>query len=161
MKNPEPPVGLARAPSVEQCESGVSMEAARQAFKAPLEHKDWFPDPAKSGHVWSETPMETALCPADWRWAIGTRRGRVEVVGFHGWRWKSTRYGRKETPVFVSRCQCGAFQLITGFSLHTHDNGTHACCRCSWHEAVRWRLANKPHWKGRRTGEVLPDEPKP
>lgn len=141
--NSEHFTGLHRIEGIEHCEGGISLEAAKQTFRAQPYHKDQF---KISNQIWSENKLPTELCPIPLRGYLGRKRGRLTVVGYYG----QHPSGSRVKFQFVAQCQCGAFQVITNKSLDKPDNGGAMCGRCTWHEHTKWAYDNNPEWKGKR-----------
>src|SRR5690349_19182039 len=139
----EPSPEMRRIRSVQHCDAGINKEARLQAARAAEGCQDHFLDPTVNGQRWSEAPFQCELCPIQFRFLIGMRRGRVTIVGYMGYHWVSGRRGRVQCHDFATRCDCGAYQVITSRALSRPDNGTHCCARCNYQASMAWRAANK------------------
>lgn len=103
---------------------------------------NWTPETMAFAVEWEERPS-LKPCPSNLKDLTGSRRGRVEIVGYFG-----SQSLRKCKHKWVGRCDCGKFVLRNdvswqrGLFANTPDVG---CRRCS-------RLEQLQHWSNTDAG---------
>lgn len=144
--------------TVENCIGPIDRVALLQMIRGPecnIEHLD-----IRTNAAWSESPIACQTRPHGFADLTGRRRGTVVVMGFFG-QLKRTGKPTRHKPqthrnYWVTKCDCGGYQLINQRTLLKPEKGLHMCARCEQIRDIKRGFGNyKSSLKSDPKGYVL------